>query len=138
MFVLYLSKVYVIKHIPFKNIQMECGEKFDKKVTWCYFYFATLWFVALYNSECDWMNYFQSRDIIIVKKRSLNMYNETVKTSSKSNRNTNLTEAPRLAFSFLPPVRFEIFITGFSCWIFIFRLVQWLKESDYSSITKMR
>ena len=92
MFVLYLSKVYLIKYIRFKNIQMECGEQLDKKVTWCYFYFATLWFVALHNSECDWMNYFQSRDIIIAKKRSLNMYNETVKTSSKSNQNTNLTE----------------------------------------------
>ena len=50
------------------------------------------------------------------------MDNETVKTSSKSNRSFSC-KAPRLAFSFLPPVRFEIFITGFSSWIFIFPLV---------------
>ena len=62
------------------------------------------------------------------------MYNKTAKTPSKSNRNTNLTEVshvkpppppspPRLAFSFLPPVRFEIFTAGFSSRIFIFPLV---------------
>ena len=57
------------------------------------------------------------------------MYNETVKTPCKSNRNTNLTEVfhvnpPRLAFSFLPPVvRFAIFTAGFSSRIFIFPLV---------------
>ena len=50
------------------------------------------------------------------------MFNETAKTPSKSSQNANLTEAfhvksPRLAFSFLPPVRFEIslqvFLVGF-------------------------
>ena len=33
MFVLYLRKVYVTKYIPYKNIQMECGEPLYKKVT---------------------------------------------------------------------------------------------------------
>ena len=60
------------------------------------------------------------------------MYNKTAKTPSKSNRNTNLTDishvkppppSPRLAFQFLPPVRFEIFDAGFSSRIFIFPLV---------------
>ena len=56
------------------------------------------------------------------------MYNETVKTPSESSRNKNLTEVfhvkpPRLAFSFLPPVRLEIFTAGFSSRIFIFALV---------------
>ena len=56
------------------------------------------------------------------------MFNETAKTPSKSSQNANLTEAfhvksPRLAFSFLPPVRFEIFTAGFSSRIFIFPLV---------------
>ena len=47
-------------------------------------------------------------------------------------------EAPRLAFSFLPPVRFEIFRAGFSSRIFIFPLVHWLRKSDYSSLIKTR
>ena len=56
------------------------------------------------------------------------MFNETAKTPSKSSQNANLTEAfhvksPRLAFSFLPPVRFEMFTAGFSSRIFIFPLV---------------
>ena len=56
------------------------------------------------------------------------MFNETAKTPSKSSQNANLTEAfhvksPRLAFSFLPPVRFEIFTAGFSSRTFIFPLV---------------
>ena len=56
------------------------------------------------------------------------MFNETAKAPSKSSQNANLTEAfhvksPRLAFSFLPPVRFEIFTAGFSSRIFIFPLV---------------
>ena len=51
----------------------------------------------------------------------------------------NLTEVfhvkpLRLAFSFLPPVRFEIFTAGFSSRIFIFPLVHWLKKFDYSSL----
>ena len=45
-----------------------------------------------------------------------------------------LCKAPRLAFSFLPPVRFEIFTEGFSSWIFIFPLVHWLKKYNYSSL----
>ena len=40
-------------------------------------------------------------------------------------------------FSFLPPVRFEIFIAGFSSRISIFPLVHWLKNSDYSSLDKI-
>ena len=32
MFALYLRKVYVIKYIPYKNIQMECGEPLYKMV----------------------------------------------------------------------------------------------------------
>ena len=56
------------------------------------------------------------------------MFKETAKTPSKSSQNANLTEAfhvksPRLAFSFLPPVRFEISTAGFSSRIFIFPLV---------------
>ena len=51
----------------------------------------------------------------------------------KSNRSF-LCKAPRLAFSFLPPVRFEIFTAGFSSRIFIFPLVHWLRKSDYSSL----
>ena len=47
-------------------------------------------------------------------------------------------KAPRLAFSFLPPVRFEIFRAGFSSRIFIFPLVHWLRKSDYSSLIKTR
>ena len=43
-------------------------------------------------------------------------------------------KASRLAFSFLPSVRFEIFAAGFSRGIFIFPLVHWLKKSDYSSL----
>ena len=31
-FVLYLMKVSLIKYIRYKNIQMECGEPFYKKV----------------------------------------------------------------------------------------------------------
>ena len=55
----------------------------------------------------------------------------------------NLTEVfhvkpLRLAFSFLPPVRFEIFTAGFSSRIFIFPLVHWLKKSDYSSLQKSK
>ena len=53
----------------------------------------------------------------------------------KSNRSF-LCKAPRLAFSFLPPVRFEIFTAGFSSRIFIFPLVHWLRKSDYSSLPK--
>ena len=56
------------------------------------------------------------------------MFNETAKTPSRSSQNTNLTEAfhvksPRLSFSFLPPVRFEIFTAGFASRIFVFPLV---------------
>ena len=43
-------------------------------------------------------------------------------------------KAPRLAFSFLPPVRFEIFTAGFSSRIFIFPFVHWLRKSDYSNL----
>ena len=65
------------------------------------------------------------------------MFNETVKALSKSNRSFSC-KAPRLAFSFLPPVRFEIFTAGFSSQIFIFPLVLWLKKSDYSSLLVLR
>ena len=51
----------------------------------------------------------------------------------KSNRCFSC-KAPRLAFSFLPPVIFQIFTAGFSSRIFIFPLVHWLKKSDYSSL----
>ena len=51
----------------------------------------------------------------------------------KSNRSFSC-KAPRLAFSFLPPVRFQIFTAGFSSRIFIFPPVHWLKKSDYSSL----
>ena len=52
MFVLYLKKVFVIKYILYKNIQMECGEPLYKKVACLrYFYFAALRLVALYNSN---------------------------------------------------------------------------------------
>ena len=54
-----------------------------------------------------------------------------VKKIYKSNRSFSC-EDPRLAFSFLPPVRFEIFTAGFSSRIFIFPLVHWLRKSDYS------
>ena len=40
----------------------------------------------------------------------------------KSNRSF-LCKVPRLAFSFLPPVRFEVFTAGFSSQIFIFAVV---------------
>ena len=53
----------------------------------------------------------------------------------KSNRSFSC-KAPRLAFSFLPPVRFEIFTAGFSSRIFIFPLVHWLRKSDCSSLNK--
>ena len=54
-----------------------------------------------------------------------------------SKLNINLTEvfhikSPRPAFSFLPPVSFQIFTAGFSSRIFIFPLVHWPKKSDYS------
>ena len=54
-------------------------------------------------------------------------------------QNINLTEgfhvkSPRLAFSFLPPVNFEIFTAGFSSRIFIFRPVHRLQKSDYSRL----
>ena len=32
MFVWYLRKLYVIKYIPYKNTQMECGEALYKKI----------------------------------------------------------------------------------------------------------
>ena len=55
-------------------------------------------------------------------------------------QNINLTEVfhvkpPRLAFSFLPPVSFEMFTAGFSSRIFIFPPVHWLKKSDCSSLS---
>ena len=43
-------------------------------------------------------------------------------------------KAPRLAFSFLPPVRFEIFTAAFSGRIVIFPIVHRLRKSDYSSL----
>ena len=51
----------------------------------------------------------------------------------KSNRSFSC-KAPRLAFSFLPPVRFEIFTAGFSSRIFIFPIVHWLRKSGYSRL----
>ena len=51
----------------------------------------------------------------------------------KSNRSF-LCKAPRLAFSFLPLVNFEIFTAGFSSRCFIFPPVHWLKKSNYSSL----
>ena len=51
----------------------------------------------------------------------------------RSNRSFSC-KAPRLAFSFLLPARFEILTAGFSSRIFIFPLVYWLKKSDYSSL----
>ena len=55
----------------------------------------------------------------------------------KSNRSFSC-KAPRLAFSFLPPVKFEIFTAGFSSRIFIFPVVYWLRKSDYSSLWYLR
>ena len=57
-------------------------------------------------------------------------------------QNINLTEVfhvkpPRLGFSFLPPVSFEIFTESFSSWIFIFSSIHWLKKSDCSSLKLM-
>ena len=55
---------------------MECEEPFYKKVACLHdviFISQHFDWVLCIISECDWMNNFLSRDIIIVKK-SLNMY----------------------------------------------------------------
>ena len=54
-------------------------------------------------------------------------------------QNINLTKVFHvkpsfLAFSFSPPVSFEIFTAGFSSLTFIFPSIRWLKKSDYSSL----
>ena len=72
MFVLYLRKVSLIKYIRHKNIQMECGAPFCKKVACLHdVIFASPHFdwVLCVILEYDWMNNFQSRDTIIVNKR---------------------------------------------------------------------
>ena len=48
MFVLYHMKVYVIKYIPYKNIQMECGESLYKKV-------ACLHNIIFISQHFDWL-----------------------------------------------------------------------------------
>ena len=61
MFVLYLMKVSLIKYIWHKNIQMECGEPFCKKVVClCDVIFISQHFdwVLCIISECGWMNSF--------------------------------------------------------------------------------
>ena len=65
-------------------------------------------------------SYFDFHSLFLVKKY-------------KSNRSFSC-KAPHLAFSFLPPVRFEIFTAGFSSRVFIFPLVHRLKKSNYSSL----
>ena len=62
-------------------------------------------------STCHIFSYFDFHSLFLVKKKKC-----------KSNRSCSC-KAPRLAFSFLPPVRFEIFTAGFSIRIFIFPLV---------------
>ena len=42
-------------------------------------------------------------------------------------------KAPRLTFSFLPPVNFEIFTAGSFGWISTYPSLHWLKKSHYSS-----
>ena len=51
----------------------------------------------------------------------------------KSNQSFSC-KAPSLAFSFLPPVRFEIFTAGFFSRIFISPPVHWLRKYDCSSL----
>ena len=48
MFVLYRRKVYVIKYIPYNNIQMECRELLYKKV-------ACLNDVVFISQHFDWL-----------------------------------------------------------------------------------
>ena len=58
--------------------------------------------------------YYETVELGLKKKFPVKKY--------KSNRSFSC-KAPRLAFSFLLPVRFEIFTAGFSSRIFIFPLV---------------
>ena len=61
MFVLYLRKVSLIKYIRYKNIQMDCGEPFCKKVACLHdvtFISQHFDWVLCIISECDWMNNF--------------------------------------------------------------------------------
>ena len=71
-------------------------------------------------STCHIFSYFDFQSFFPVKKCKSNLIFSC--------------KAPRLSFSFLPPVRFQIFTAGFSIRIFIFPLVHWLKKSDYSSL----
>ena len=61
MFALYLRKVSLIKYIQYKNIQMEYGELFYKKVACLHdiiFILQHFDWVLCIISGCDWMNYF--------------------------------------------------------------------------------
>ena len=61
MFVLHLAKVSLVKHIRYKNVQMERGEPFDKEVV-CLHAVIFVWqrfdWVLCIVSKCDWMNNF--------------------------------------------------------------------------------
>ena len=57
MFVLNLRKVSLIKYIHHKNIKMECGEPFYKKVDVIFISEHFDW-VQFIIWERDWMNYF--------------------------------------------------------------------------------
>ena len=54
------QEVSLAKYIQYKNIQMEWGEPFYKKVACLHVIFISQHFdwVLCIISECDWMNYF--------------------------------------------------------------------------------
>ena len=61
MFVLYLRKASLIKYIQYKNIHIECGKPFFKKVAYLHdiiFILQRFDWVLCIISGCDWMNYF--------------------------------------------------------------------------------
>ena len=63
MFDLYLRKVSLTKYIRYKNVQVECGEPFYKKVAclndviFILQHFDWVLCINLIVIECDWMNY---------------------------------------------------------------------------------
>ena len=132
MLVLYLRKLYLIKLIRYKNIQMECGEPFYKKV-------ACLHDVIFISQHFCLLCTFNICNKTLIRKPLVNISHIQLFwfpfiVSCKQNINpTEVFHVKSPVFSFLPPANLEIFTAGFSTRTFIFPPVHWLKKSDYSS-----
>ena len=82
MFVLYLRKVYVVKYIPYKNIQMECEEPLYKKVACLHDVIFILqhfdWLLCIIWNVIGWIIF------KVVTSKSLKKNFEYVKWNSKN------------------------------------------------------